>query len=272
MGMVEVGDVLDDYKLSSESFLTNNRLIDQIWQKAEKLHQDRISAETERMNLWKADITERLDVERKTSSKPNYMKLRQILISTLSKADIHVDSPKLVQKLMQHDIFLPTNAKLTRIWQEAKALERIQMKDKIDKARRIDKWTDEAMSGLRHIAFKTKEVSQRKLRIDIMLVRTLHEAGLNIPPSAIGLITNKYDAHAWSYTRLLKVWEEAEVIVNTHKPEEIEFGEEYENWMKKMPKDVDWSKLSEFEEEDLTTSAQEFACSGGSCEFVDVTN
>jgi ribonucleoside-diphosphate reductase alpha chain len=48
--------------------------------------------------------------------------------------------------------------------------------------------------------------------------------------------------------------------------------EEYENWMKKMPKDVDWSKLSEFEEEDLTTSAQEFACSGGSCEFVDVTN
>jgi len=46
--------------------------------------------------------------------------------------------------------------------------------------------------------------------------------------------------------------------------------EEYKSWMKKMPKDVDWTKLSEFEEEDLTTSAQEFACSGGSCEFVDV--
>lgn len=47
-------------------------------------------------------------------------------------------------------------------------------------------------------------------------------------------------------------------------------AEEYEEAMSKMPKTVDWLKLQEFEIEDNTTGMQEFACSGGSCEIVDI--
>ena len=43
--------------------------------------------------------------------------------------------------------------------------------------------------------------------------------------------------------------------------------EEYEAMLKIMPTDIDWSKLSEFEKEDTTTSSQELACSGNSCEI-----
>ena len=35
-----------------------------------------------------------------------------------------------------------------------------------------------------------------------------------------------------------------------------------------MPKNVDWSELSEYEEEDYTTASQELACAGGSCDII----
>lgn len=47
--------------------------------------------------------------------------------------------------------------------------------------------------------------------------------------------------------------------------------EEYLEALSKMPKDVDWSKLQLFEKEDNTTGSQEFACSSGACEIVDIT-
>ena len=37
-----------------------------------------------------------------------------------------------------------------------------------------------------------------------------------------------------------------------------------------MPKDIDWSKLCEYELEDTTVSSQTLACSGNSCEIVDI--
>ena len=43
---------------------------------------------------------------------------------------------------------------------------------------------------------------------------------------------------------------------------------EYEAHLAKMPKDVDWSKLSEYEGEDMTTGSRELACSAGGCEVV----
>lgn len=46
--------------------------------------------------------------------------------------------------------------------------------------------------------------------------------------------------------------------------------EEYHNAMAKMPMSVDWLKLQDYEFEDATTSMQEFACSAGVCEIVDV--
>ena len=46
--------------------------------------------------------------------------------------------------------------------------------------------------------------------------------------------------------------------------------EEYEEFLTKMPERVDWSKLSEYEEQDYTAGSQTLACSGDSCEVVDL--
>ena len=46
---------------------------------------------------------------------------------------------------------------------------------------------------------------------------------------------------------------------------------EYKELLKSLPKDVDWSGLGEFEKEDNTSGTQTFACSGDSCEVVDLT-
>lgn len=44
--------------------------------------------------------------------------------------------------------------------------------------------------------------------------------------------------------------------------------EEYNEWKAKMPKEVDWMKLQDYEKEDHTTGSQELACTGGVCEIV----
>jgi ribonucleoside-diphosphate reductase alpha chain len=46
--------------------------------------------------------------------------------------------------------------------------------------------------------------------------------------------------------------------------------EDYEALLAKMPTDVDWSKLSEYETEDKTTGSQELSCVAGNCEIVDL--
>jgi ribonucleoside-diphosphate reductase alpha chain len=46
--------------------------------------------------------------------------------------------------------------------------------------------------------------------------------------------------------------------------------EEYEQWLLKMPKDVDWSLLGQWEKEDMTSGSKTLACSGASCELVDL--
>ena len=45
---------------------------------------------------------------------------------------------------------------------------------------------------------------------------------------------------------------------------------EYKELLKLMPKSIDWSKLSEYEQEDNTVAMQTMACSGDSCEIVDL--
>ena len=47
--------------------------------------------------------------------------------------------------------------------------------------------------------------------------------------------------------------------------------EEYLSLSKKMPRNVDWTLLSNYEQEDNTTGTQELACSAGACEIVDIT-
>jgi len=48
--------------------------------------------------------------------------------------------------------------------------------------------------------------------------------------------------------------------------------EAYEEAKAKMPAKIDWSKLSEYEYEDTTVSSQTLACTGGSCEIVDIAS
>ena len=44
----------------------------------------------------------------------------------------------------------------------------------------------------------------------------------------------------------------------------------YESLKSLMPKNIDWTKLSEYESEDNTAGSQTLACSGDSCEIVDL--
>lgn len=46
---------------------------------------------------------------------------------------------------------------------------------------------------------------------------------------------------------------------------------DYEYLLSLMPSDIDWSKLSDYEKEDNTSGMQTMACSGDSCEIVDLT-
>ncbi len=47
--------------------------------------------------------------------------------------------------------------------------------------------------------------------------------------------------------------------------------EEYEELLAKMPKRIAWSELTEYENEDNTAGSQTMACTGDSCELVDLT-
>ena len=47
--------------------------------------------------------------------------------------------------------------------------------------------------------------------------------------------------------------------------------EEYKELLKKLPKKIDWEKLSSYEQEDNTIGMQTLACSGDVCEIVDLT-
>lgn len=47
-------------------------------------------------------------------------------------------------------------------------------------------------------------------------------------------------------------------------------AEEYNEWLSRMPRDVDWDMLSSYELEDGTTGTQELACTAGACDVVDV--
>ena len=46
----------------------------------------------------------------------------------------------------------------------------------------------------------------------------------------------------------------------------------YKEALKEMPRDVNFEKLSEYEDEDNTTGTQELSCTAGACELVDITS
>ena len=46
---------------------------------------------------------------------------------------------------------------------------------------------------------------------------------------------------------------------------------DYQNLLEKMPDRIDWSKFQDYEKEDNTVSMQTMACTGDSCELVDIS-
>ena len=48
--------------------------------------------------------------------------------------------------------------------------------------------------------------------------------------------------------------------------------ETYEKELSTLPSEVDWTELAQYEQEDNTAGSQTYACSGDSCEIVDLTN
>jgi ribonucleoside-diphosphate reductase alpha chain len=49
--------------------------------------------------------------------------------------------------------------------------------------------------------------------------------------------------------------------------QEITYNE-YRSWLKKTTDVVDWSKITEYETEDMTENTKELACSAGTCEII----
>ncbi len=48
--------------------------------------------------------------------------------------------------------------------------------------------------------------------------------------------------------------------------------EQYDKLFREMPKNINWMKLQEYEEQDMTAGSQDLACSAGSCEIVDLVS
>jgi ribonucleoside-diphosphate reductase alpha chain len=75
-----------------------------------------------------------------------------------------------------------------------------------------------------------------------------------------------YDDHVYQQAVYTEVDEKESVyedgVFKTHS---------YESLLKLMPKNIDWSKLSEYEKEDTTTGTQSMACTGDVCEMVDIS-
>ena len=46
--------------------------------------------------------------------------------------------------------------------------------------------------------------------------------------------------------------------------------EHYVEFAKKMPEDIDWTSLKDYEQEDNTIGNQTLACTADSCEVVDI--
>ena len=80
------------------------------------------------------------------------------------------------------------------------------------------------------------------------------------------------DVFAWVYRNFDKVSGISFLPHTDHVYQQAPYQEiseaEYNELVKKMPKDTDWAKLGDYETYDQTISSQEYACTGGSCEVL----
>lgn len=80
---------------------------------------------------------------------------------------------------------------------------------------------------------------------------------------------------AWVYRHFNEVSGVSFLPYSDHTYQQAPYQEcteaEYLAFLAAMPKDVDWSLLGEYEKQDHTAGSKTLACSGNSCEFVDLT-
>lgn len=83
------------------------------------------------------------------------------------------------------------------------------------------------------------------------------------------------DVGAWVYKNFDSVSGVAFLPMDDHTYKQAPYQEitedEYNEWMGKMPAEIDWTLLRNFETVDTTAGSQDLACSGGVCEVVDLT-
>ncbi len=81
---------------------------------------------------------------------------------------------------------------------------------------------------------------------------------------------------AWVYKNFEKVSGIAFLPYSEHSYRQAPYEEcrekKYEELLGEMPEHLDWRQLQEFEMEDTTIGSQVLACTGGSCELVDLTS
>lgn len=82
------------------------------------------------------------------------------------------------------------------------------------------------------------------------------------------------DVGAWVYNHFDEVSGISFLPFSEHTYQQAPYQDidekEYKKFLTKMPKNVDWSLLQEFEKEDTTTGGRELACTAGVCEIVDI--
>ena len=82
------------------------------------------------------------------------------------------------------------------------------------------------------------------------------------------------DVGAWTYANFDKMSGVSFLPYADHSYRQAPYQDcsasEYIELMKKMPAEYDWSKLSQYEQTDMTAGSQELACSADGCEIVDL--
>ena len=95
------------------------------------------------------------------------------------------------------------------------------------------------------------------------------------PSVTISVKENEWmDVGAWVYEHFDEVSGISFLPFSEHTYQQAPYqdidAEQYTEFQKKMPKKVNWTKLSDFEKEDTTSGGRELACTAGVCEIVDI--
>lgn len=107
--------------------------------------------------------------------------------------------------------------------------------------------------------------------------KTLQEAWCEHKPSITVNVKDSewLDVQAWVWKNFDMVSGISFLPYSEHTYKQAPYQEittaEYDEWMSKTPKIIDWFKLSDYEKTDTTTGSQEFACTAGVCEIVDIS-